>query len=75
MVGTTISSQSVKSGQDKHGASCFRSKKSKGHKGKRFHEVSKEYKNETMDNLVDQVQSLFYHDVHFNAVNTRMYTN
>ena len=27
-----------------------------------------------MDNLADQVQSLFYHDVHFNNVNTRMHT-
>ena len=27
-----------------------------------------------MDDLVDQVQSLFYCDVHFNSVNTRMYT-
>ena len=27
-----------------------------------------------MDDLADQVQSLFYHDVHFNSVNTRMHT-
>lgn len=27
-----------------------------------------------MDDLVDQVQSLFYHDLHFNAVNTQMHT-
>ena len=27
-----------------------------------------------MDDLSDQVQSLFYHDVHFNSINTRMYT-
>ena len=27
-----------------------------------------------MDDLADQVQSLFYHDVHFNNVNTRMHT-
>ena len=27
-----------------------------------------------MDDLTDQVQSLFYHDVHFNNVNTRMHT-
>ena len=26
-----------------------------------------------MDNLVDQVQSLFYHDVHFNSINTRVH--
>ena len=27
-----------------------------------------------MDDLADQVQSLFYLDVHFNSVNTRMHT-
>ena len=27
-----------------------------------------------MDNLADQVQSLFYHDVHFNNINMRMHT-
>ena len=27
-----------------------------------------------MKDLVDQVQSLFYYDVHFNSVNTRMHT-
>ena len=27
-----------------------------------------------MDDPADQAQSLFYHDVHFNSVNTRMYT-
>ena len=27
-----------------------------------------------MDDLADQVQSLFYHDVHFNNINMRMYT-
>ena len=27
-----------------------------------------------MDDLADQVQSLFYHDVHLNAINMRMYT-
>ena len=27
-----------------------------------------------MDDLADQVQSLFYHDMHFNNVNTRMHT-
>ena len=27
-----------------------------------------------MDNLVDQAQSLFYNDVHFNSVNTRIHT-
>ena len=27
-----------------------------------------------MDDMADQVQSLFYNDVHFNSVNTRMHT-
>ena len=27
-----------------------------------------------MDDLADQVQSLIYHSVHFNAINTWMYT-
>ena len=27
-----------------------------------------------MDDLADQVQSLFYHDVHFNNINMRMHT-
>ena len=27
-----------------------------------------------MDDLAEKVQSLFYHDVHFNNVNTRMHT-
>ena len=27
-----------------------------------------------MDDLSDQVQALFYNEVHFNAVNARMYT-
>ena len=27
-----------------------------------------------MDDLADQVQSLFYHDMHFNNGNTRMHT-
>ena len=31
-------------------------------------------KDETMDDLADQVQSLFYHGIHFNSVNTRMHT-
>ena len=42
-------------------------------KGKRFHEINEE-KNDSMDDLADQVQSLFYHDVHFNSINTRMHT-
>ena len=43
----------------------------KGKKGKKFHEIN-ESENNGMDDLADQVQSLFYHDVHFNNVNTRM---
>ena len=27
-----------------------------------------------MDDLADQVQSLFYHDVHFNNINMRIHT-
>ena len=38
--------------------------------GKKFHEVTEDQSNNMMDDLVDQVQSLFYHDLHFNAVNT-----
>ena len=45
--------------------------KGKG-KGKKFHEVVEN--NNEMDDLEDQVQSLFYHDVHFNSVNMRMHT-
>ena len=41
-------------------------------KGKKFHEVNKE--DGVMDDLTDQVQSLFYNDVHFNAINKRMHT-
>ena len=58
-------------GNDKCESSWSRPRK--GHKGKCFHEVNEE-KNETMDDLADQVQSLFYHDIHFNAINMRMYT-
>ena len=59
------------SGNDKH--DLCRSRPKKGHKGKRFHEINEE-KNDSMDDLADQVQSLFYHDVHFNSINMRMYT-
>ena len=30
--------------------------------------------NNEIEDIVDQVQSLFYHDVHFNSVNIRMHT-
>ena len=42
-------------------------------KGKKFHEVN-EQSEEVMDDLAEQVQSLFYNDVHFNVINTRMHT-
>ena len=42
-------------------------------KRKRFHEVNEENE-EVMDDLTEQVQSLFYNDVRFNAINTRMHT-
>ena len=61
-----------KSGTDK----CDSSKhmpKQKG-KGKKFHEVN-EQNNGVMHDLAEQVQSLFYNDVHFNAINTRMHTS
>ena len=45
----------------------------KGQKGKRFNNINQE-KIVSMDNLADQVQSLFYHNVHFNSINTRMHT-
>ena len=58
-----------KSNEGKRDQSKPRQKKGKG---KRFHEENKE--DGVMDDLTEQVQSLFYNDVHFNAVNTRMYT-
>ena len=39
---------------------------------KKFHEINKE--EGVMDDLTEQVQSLFYNEVHFNAVNARMHT-
>ena len=49
--------------------------KPRGKKGKtkRFHEVNESGKG-VMDDLAEQVQSLFYNDVHFNSVNSRMHT-
>ena len=48
--------------------------KPRGKKGKhnKFHEVSESGEG-VMGNLVEQVQSLFYNDVHFNSVNLRMH--
>ena len=42
-------------------------------KGKRFHEINESGEG-VMDDLTEQVQSLFYNDVHFNSVNARMHT-
>ena len=61
-----------KSGTDKHDSSNNRPKQ-KG-RGKKFHEVN-ELNDGVMDDLAKQVQSLFYNDVHFNAINTRMHTS
>ena len=44
----------------------------KGKGQKKFHEITDD--SGDMEDLGDQVQSLFYHDVHFNSVNTRMHT-
>ena len=72
-----------KCGRDNHfkavckiGSSSSRDhSKSRGKKGKnkRFHEVNESGEG-VMDDLVEQVQSLFYNDVHFNSVNSRMHT-
>ena len=52
-----------------------KSRPKKGKKWKKFHEINEAEKNENgMDDLADQVQSPFYHDVHFNNVNKRMHT-
>ena len=44
----------------------------KGKGKKRFYEVNED--EGVMDDLAKQVQSLFYNDIHFNAVNSRMHT-
>ena len=47
----------------------------RGKKGKmKFHEVN-ESNEGSMDDLAEQVQSLFYNDVHFNTINSRMHTS
>ena len=61
-----------KSGTDKCDSSRHRPKY-KG-KGKKFHEINEQSSDGVMDDLADQVKSLFYDDVHFEAVNTRMNT-
>ena len=57
-----------RSDNDKCEHESSHSRPKKGHKGKQFHEINEE-KNKTMDNLTDQVQSLFYHNIHFNTIN------
>ena len=64
-----------KSGSDnKHDHSRYRPKQ-KGKGKKKFHEISEQNNEGVMDDLAEQVQSLFYNDVHFNAINTRMHTS
>ena len=57
-------------GSDKREHSKQRPKKGKG---KRFHEINESGEG-VMDDLAEQVQSLFYNDVHFNSINARMHT-
>ena len=57
-------------GSDKRDHSKPRTKKVKN---KKFHEVNESGEG-VMDDLTEQVQSLFYNDVHFNSVNSRMHT-
>ena len=49
--------------------------KPRGKKGKnkKFHEVNESGEG-VMDDLAEQVHSLFYNDIHFNSVNSRMHT-
>ena len=56
--------------QTRHDSSKHRPK---GKGKKKFHEVN-EQNDGVMDDLAEQVQSLFYNDVHFNAINARMHT-
>ena len=57
-------------GSDKRDSSKHRPR-AKGKK--KFHEVNEE-EGGVMDDLSDQVQALFYNEVHFNAMNARMHT-
>ena len=57
-------------GSDKRDHSRQRPKKGKS---KKFHEINESGEG-VMDDLTEQVQSLFYNDVHFNLVNSRMHT-
>ena len=56
-------------GSDKRDHSRQRPKKGKS---KKFHEIN-ESGDGVMDDLTEQVQSLFYNDIHFNSVNSRMH--
>ena len=60
-----------KSNVGKRDHSKQRFKKSKG---KRFHEVNEDNEG-VMDDLTEQVQSIFYNNVWFNVISTRMHTN
>ena len=57
-------------GSDKRDHSRQRPKKGKS---KKFHEINESGEG-VMDDLTEQVQSLFYNDIHFNSVNSRMHT-
>ena len=74
-----------KCGKDNHFKSVCKSgngnnnrdhSKTRGKKGKKkFHEVNENNNGGSMDDLAEQVQSLFYNDVHFNSINSRMHTS
>ena len=57
-------------GSDTRDHSNPRTKKGKS---KKFHEIN-ESGDGVMDDLTEKLQSLFYNDVHFNSVNSRMHT-
>ena len=61
------------SGTDKCDSSRHRPKY-KG-KGRKFHDISGESNDGVTDDLAEQVQFLFYNDVHYNAVDTRIHTS
>ena len=62
-----------KSGEGKRDHRDVSKSRQKKGKGKKFHEVNED-DDGVMNDLSEQVQSLFYNDVHFNAVNKRMHT-
>ena len=62
-----------RSGEGKRDHRDFSKSRQKKSKGKKFHEVNEE--DGVMDDLSEQVQSLFYNDVHFNSINKRMHTS